>query len=182
MFMRKLREFIRGLFEATDSDEPSFMIALRLGDKSLKRIIEYQDSIGASDMRNLDGGEIHATIRYWNPKEGGDLDIIISELENIKFDNFECETNKVEVLGDSLSLMFDCPEIQNLYQKIDNILQDNGVGPSKYSEFKPHIALLYGEWKGNLPEIEPITLSFEVMNLVNDDDEVFWSLGARFAE
>lgn len=180
--MNLLTEVIKLLIqEKRDSDEPSFMIALYPSNDTVSHILSFRDEINKihdlSSMRELAPEELHATIRWWKADDGGDYNKIAISLEQFELNEpIEARVTDVDVLGDSLSLMLDSIEMQELYEKIDNLVQGHGGPPSTYPQYRPHISMFYGDWdkvvSDQVTETPEFSIFFDRLTMVDGNDNV----------
>lgn len=180
--MRLLVECIRQLIlEKTDSDKKTFMIALYPSEESIRHIVAFRKQISQlhdlSSMKEIPPDELHATIRWWEREEGGDISTISKELEGYYGDSIVAEISDVDVLGESLSLMLASIQMKELFEKVDALVQSQGGPPSQYPRYIPHLSLYYGSWDDvvvdQVPEMPEFNIVFDKIKLVDGDDNIF---------
>lgn len=187
--MNLLERVINFILKEKREGEESRLVALYPSQDSLLSILEYREELKTlhdfSGMRELEPDEIHATVRWWKIKNGGNTKRISKELERLPFDKTEASIEAVKPLGDSLSLMLDSEAMQNVFSMVDDIVRSLGAPPSDYPSYLPHVALFYDDSfsSGFDPSIvgaPDFLIEFDRLELRNNNDEVFVSNKAEW--
>jgi len=181
-----LRKFINYLVtESKDSKkEESMMIALYPTKETISDIVSYRNKIkkenNISNIFELPEEELHLTIRWWESKIGNQKKIL-SDLSKTKFENqFDANISKIDILGDSLSLLLKSKEIDDLFDIIDKLVKTNNGPASTYPKFISHLALFYGDADDleslSIPkESLDFKLIFDRIKMVDSDENIYLS-------
>ena len=182
--MNLLERVINFLIREKREGEESRLVALYPNNDSLLSILEYREELKTlhdfSRMRELEPNEIHATVRWWKIKNGGNTKQISNMLTKMPFDETSAEIEIVKPLGESLSLILDSEGMQNIFSMVDDIVKSLGAPPSDYPSYLPHVALFYDDSfsDGFDPKIvgaPDFTIKFDKLKFMNNSDEVFAS-------
>lgn len=184
--MNLLQKIIRFLIqEKRVASDQSYMVTLYPSDNTALNILEYRedlkDKYNFDGMRELNPEELHATIRWWKPANGGkNIKGMIKKLETIPFEMAQAEIKNLQPLGDSLSIMLESPEMQTIFSIVDQVVRSFGAPPSDYPNYLPHIALFYDDsfqegfdLDGDL-ELPSFPFIFDRICLVDKDDKIYF--------
>lgn len=174
-----LKEYIQAIIAEKKEGDKSYMIALYPDSDSLDKILDFRNKLKEkhdfSNCKELSTNEMHATIRWWKAEQGGNLDQIKEKLKDLgKENSIICQCKGTEILGDSLSLMFKSPTMENLYSFIDRDIKDCGAPASIHESFIPHLALFYGDIEDKIKEKPNFSVRFNKLRLVDNDDRIIY--------
>lgn len=118
-------------------------------DATRDQINEFKRAIGIPEDQLLpDVGPRgpHVTIRFWSKDEGPISEEIYDYLDQrLEGMQITAEPGEMEILGeDTLTILLNSPELVQLQAEIDQKLQEMGVPPSDYPEYKPHVSIAEG--------------------------------------
>jgi 2'-5' RNA ligase len=155
----------------------SWMIAGYPDAASLSKIIKLKNDLNLEDAEEIFGREyFHVTLRYWKDDDDPMAEKVKEWLEeNIDIGSVECDTSKLEVIGDkdSLVITLKSERLNRLQKSIDDAIVEIGVPPSDFPTFKAHLTLAQGVKEApELPKDFKITLS--KWKFTNKDEEVLW--------
>ncbi len=171
------------LFEKREGDE-SRLVALYPDDDSVLSILEYRENLKEkydfSNMRELEPEELHATIRWWKLKDGGNTKKIAKSIKKTPLKEIEASIKEVSPLGDSLSFMLESEDMQKIFSEVDGLVRSHGAPPSDYPSYLPHVAMFYDDSFSNGfdPKIEDVPdfkIRFNRIDFVDNDDNILAS-------
>ena len=167
-FLKKYMLEIRG------KKKKSYMIALYPSKESIEKLKELQKEFRYCGDTKLQDDEFHSTIRYWRIEDGGSTIEILKGFQEIDFRPITVSVDRVDVLGDSVSVMFNSEEMQDLFVEVDEIVQSCGAAASDFPNFLPHTALYYDNPILENPfKVKKMTLTFDEIRLVDNLDNVY---------
>lgn len=182
--MNLLERVINFLLSEKREGDESRLVALYPDDDSVLSILEYRENLkdkyDFSNMRELEPEELHATIRWWKVKNGGNTKKIAKNITNIPLKEIEASIKEVSPLGDSLSFMLESEDMQEIFSKVDGLVRSHGAPPSDYPSYLPHVAMFYDESFSNgfdpeIKEVPDFKIRFNRIDFVNNEDKILAS-------
>lgn len=153
----------------------SYMIALY--PKNVTEIEKFKQSLQLEDAEEiLNPDQFHITLRYWPDHENLEDKIatFLHKSVNAK-EHISLTPKGLDLLGDDGCLVIEFePDsiITDLFEFIDDGIQELGVPPSDYPTFRPHMTLAVGV--KNIPDKQPkFKIIIDRIALVQND-KVLW--------